>query len=133
MNVISTNDIKASLKAHGYEVGADDDWLIENEIKKIIIDAKNKTNLNELPEEFEVFIIDMVVASILRIKLVDAFGSLNSNTDDDRVISSVSEGDTTIKYESSKSQDKSSNIHRVIKDYNSAYKQAIIRFRRIRW
>ncbi len=133
--MITVDDVKASLKVHGYEVTADDEWLIENEIKKIIIDAKNKTNRNTLPDELDLFMVDMVVVNILVIKLFDGVFDSNSNVNaDNRVISSISEGDTTIKYESSQNQNKDvTNVHKLISDYSAAYKHAIIRFRRISW
>lgn len=87
------NDVVLRLKGFGYEVVSDDDAFIGYLISSVEQNLKNLTNLSTVPEGLHYEWVDAVCGEFLRAKL--STGKLENVG---RLITSISEGDTSVSY-----------------------------------
>ena len=96
------DDVIKTLKSVGYEVVETDLFLLEQSIEKVRSYIKNKTNQNKVPEGLKYIWIDRSTGEFLYFKK-----SLNQlelkGLDFDRVAKEISEGDTKVVFEDTKS------------------------------
>ena len=96
------DDVIKTLKSVGYEVVDTDLFLLEQSIEKVKSYIKNKTNQNKVPEGLKHIWIDRSTGEFLYFKK-----SLNQlelkGLDFDRVAKEISEGDTKVVFEDTKS------------------------------
>lgn len=95
-------DVIKTLKSVGYEVVDADLFLLEQSIEKVKSYIKNKTNQNKVPEGLKYIWVDRSTGEFLYFKK-----SLNQlelkGLDFDRVAKEISEGDTKVVFEDTKS------------------------------
>jgi len=95
-------DVIKTLKSVGYEVVDTDLFLLEQSIEKVKSYIKNKTNQNKVPEGLKYIWVDRSTGEFLYFKK-----SLNQlelkGLDFDRVAKEISEGDTKVVFEDTKS------------------------------
>ena len=95
-------DVVKTLKSVGYEVVDADLFLLEQSIEKVKSYIKNKTNQNKVPEGLKYIWIDRSTGKFLNFK--KSLNQLNLNgLDFDRMAKEISEGDTKVVYEDTKS------------------------------
>jgi hypothetical protein len=96
------DDVIKTLKSVGYEVVDTDLFLLEQSIEKVKSYIKNKTNQNKVPEGLKYIWVDRSTGEFLYFKK-----SLNQlelkGLDFDRVAKEISEGDTKVVFEDTKS------------------------------
>lgn len=96
------DDVIKTLKSVGYEVVDTDLFLLEQSIEKVKSYIKNKTNQNKVPEGLKHIWVDRSTGEFLYFKK-----SLNQlelkGLDFDRVAKEISEGDTKVVFEDTKS------------------------------
>lgn len=96
------DDVIKTLKSVGYEVVDTDLFLLEQSIEKVRSYIKNKTNQNKVPEGLKHIWVDRSTGEFLYFKK-----SLNQlelkGLDFDRVAKEISEGDTKVVFEDTKS------------------------------
>ena len=96
------DDVIKTLKSVGYEVVDADLFLLEQSIEKVKSYIKNKTNQNKVPEGLKYIWIERSTGEFLYFKK-----SLNQlelkGLDFDRVAKEISEGDTKVVFEDTKS------------------------------
>lgn len=123
-------DVIKTLKSVGYEVVDADLFLLEQSIEKVKSYIKNKTNQNKVPEGLKYIWIDRSVGEFLYFKK-----SLNQlelkGLDFDRVAKEISEGDTKIVFEDTKSE---RDKFEVFTTYlMTRGEDELLRYRRIVW
>lgn len=96
------DDVIKTLKSVGYEVVDTDLFLLEQSIEKVKSYIKNKTNQNKVTEGLKYIWVDRSTGEFLYFKK-----SLNQlelkGLDFDRVAKEISEGDTKVVFEDTKS------------------------------
>ena len=123
-------DVIKTLKSVGYEVVDADLFLLEQSIEKVRSYIKNKTNQNKVPEGLKYIWIDRSTGEFLYFKK-----SLNQlelkGLDFDRVVKEISEGDTKVVYEDTKSM---GDKFEVFTTYlMTRGEDELLRYRRIVW
>lgn len=124
------DDVIKTLKSVGYEVVDTDLFLLEQSIEKVRSYIKNKTNQNKVPEGLKYIWIDRSTGEFLYFKK-----SLNQlelkGLDFDRVAKEISEGDTKVVYEDTKSM---GDKFEVFTTYlMTRGEDELLRYRRIVW
>lgn len=123
-------DVIKTLKSVGYEVVDTDLFLLEQSIEKVRSYIKNKTNQNKVPEGLKHIWIDRSTGEFLYFKK-----SLNQlelkGLDFDRVAKEISEGDTKVVFEDTKSE---GDEFEVFTTYLiTRGEEELLRYRRIVW
>nr|DAI40670.1 MAG TPA: head to tail adaptor [Caudoviricetes sp.] len=123
-------DVIKTLKSVGYEVVDADLFLLEQSIEKVRSYIKNKTNQNKVPEGLKHIWIDRSTGEFLYFKK-----SLNQlelkGLDFDRIAKEISEGDTKVVYEDTKS---TGDKFEVFTTYlMTRGEDELLRYRRIVW
>ncbi|ERK67000.1 hypothetical protein HMPREF1984_01304 [Leptotrichia sp. oral taxon 215 str. W9775] len=123
-------DVIKTLKSVGYEVIDADLFLLEQSIEKVKSYIKNKTNQNKVPEGLKHIWIDRSTGEFLYFKK-----SLNQlelkGLDFDRVAKEISEGDTKVVYEDTKSTGDKFEVY--ITYLMTRGEDELLRYRRIVW
>lgn len=126
---IKDNVVK-TLKSVGYEVVDTDLFLLEQSIEKVRSYIKNKTNQNKVPEGLKYIWIDRSTGEFLYFKK-----SLNQlelkDLDFDRVAKEISEGDTKVVYEDTKSMGDKFEVYMTY--LMTRGEDELLRYRRIVW
>lgn len=117
-------EIKARLLSLGYEATEADDAFISFMIDKTEERIKTAINRTDIPEEFKYEFIDEVASNFIQAKL--ATGGI----DVDKVITSISEGDTSVSFDGSK--DKTSLLMAHLNDLKIS-QTMIVKHRRLVW
>lgn len=95
------DEVKDRLKQLGYEIKEGDETAILFCISRVEEHIKNVCNVSAAPEELYYKSIDMVCGEFLKAKL--ATGELEGySVADNRLIKTISEGDTTVTYQDTK-------------------------------
>lgn len=123
-------DVIKTLKSVGYEVVDTDLFLLEQSIEKVKSYIKNKTNQNKVPEGLKYIWIDRSTGEFLHFKK-----SLNQlelkGLDFGRVAKEISEGDTKVVFEDTKSV---GDKFEVFTTYlMTRGEEELLRYRRIVW
>ena len=123
-------DVIKTLKSVGYEVVDADLFLLEQSIEKVKSYIKNKTNQNKVPEGLKHIWIDRSTGEFLYFKK-----SLNQlelkGLDFDRVAKEISEGDTKVVYEDTKSMGDKFEVYMTY--LMTRGEDELLRYRRIVW
>ena len=123
-------DVIKALKSVGYEVVDTDLFLLEQSIEKVRSYIKNKTNQNKVPEGLKYIWIDRSTGEFLYFKK-----SLNQlelkGLDFDRVAKEISEGDTKVVYEDTKSMGDKFEVYMTY--LMTRGEDELLRYRRIVW
>nr|DAY38187.1 MAG TPA: tail connector protein [Caudoviricetes sp.] len=123
-------DVVKTLKSVGYEVVDTDLFLLEQSIEKVRSYIKNKTNQNKVPEGLKHIWIDRSTGEFLHFKK-----SLNQlelkGLDFDRVAKEISEGDTKVVFEDTKSEGDKFEVF--TKYLMTRGEDELLRYRRIVW
>ena len=124
------DDVIKTLKSVGYEVVDTDLFLLEQSIEKVKSYIKNKTNQNKVPEGLKYIWVDRSTGEFLYFKK-----SLNQlelkGLDFDRVAKEISEGDTKVVFEDTKSV---GDKFEVFTTYlMTRGEEELLRYRRIVW
>lgn len=123
-------DVVKTLKSVGYEVVDTDLFLLEQSIEKIKSYIKNKTNQNKVPEGLKHIWIDRSTGEFLYFKK-----SLNQlelkGLDFDRVAKEISEGDTKVVYEDTKTTGDKFEVYMTY--LMTRGEDELLRYRRIVW
>lgn len=123
-------DVIKTLKSIGYEVVDADLFLLEQSIEKVKSYIKNKTNQNRVPEGLKYIWIDRSTGEFLYFKK-----SLNQlelkGLDFDRVEKEISEGDTKVVYEDTKSTGDKFEVYMTY--LMTRGEDELLRYRRIVW
>ena len=124
------DDVIKTLKSVGYEVVDADLFLLEQSIEKVRSYIKNKTNQNKVPEGLKYIWIDRSTGEFLYFKK-----SLNQlelkDLDFDRVAKEISEGDTKVVYEDTKSMGDKFEVYMTY--LMTRGEDELLRYRRIVW
>ena len=124
------DDVIKALKSVGYEVVDTDLFLLEQSIEKVRSYIKNKTNQNKVPEGLKYIWIDRSTGEFLYFKK-----SLNQlelkGLDFDRVAKEISEGDTKVVYEDTKSMGDKFEVFTMY--LMTRGEEELLRYRRIVW
>ena len=123
-------DVIKTLKSVGYEVVDADLFLLEQSIEKVKSYIKNKTNQNKVPEGLKYIWIDRSTGEFLYFKK-----SLNQlelkGLDFDRVAKEISEGDTKVVYEDTKTTGDKFEVYTTY--LMTRGEDELLRYRRIVW
>jgi hypothetical protein len=123
-------DVIKTLKSVGYEVVDADLFLLEQSIEKVRSYIKNKTNQNKVPEGLKHIWIDRSTGEFLYFKK-----SLNQlelkGLDFDRVAKEISEGDTKVVYEDTKTTGDKFEVYMTY--LMTRGEDELLRYRRIVW
>lgn len=123
-------DVIKTLKSVGYEVVDADLFLLEQSIEKVRSYIKNKTNQNRVPEGLKYIWIDRSTGEFLYFKK-----SLNQlelkGLDFDRVAKEISEGDTKVVFEDTKSTGDKFEVYMTY--LMTRGEDELLRYRRIVW
>lgn len=123
-------DVIKTLKSVGYEVVDADLFLLEQSIEKVKSYIKNKTNQNRVPEGLKYIWIDRSTGEFLYFKK-----SLNQlelkGLDFDRIAKEISEGDTKVVYEDTKSTGDKFEVYMTY--LMTRGEDELLRYRRIVW
>ena len=124
------DDVIKTLKSVGYEVVDTDLFLLEQSIEKVKSYIKNKTNQNKVPEGLKYIWVDRSTGEFLYFKK-----SLNQlelkGLDFNRVAKEISEGDTKVVFEDTKSE---GDKFEVFTTYLMTRREdELLRYRRIVW
>nr|DAW76723.1 MAG TPA: head to tail adaptor [Caudoviricetes sp.] len=123
-------DVVKTLKSVGYEVVDADLFLLEQSIEKVKSYIKNKTNQNKVPEGLKYIWIDRSTGKFLNFK--KSLNQLNLNgLDFDRMAKEISEGDTKVVYEDTKTT--SDKFEVFIAYLMTRGEDELLRYRRIVW
>ena len=124
------DDVIKTLKSVGYEVVDTDLFLLEQSIEKVRSYIKNKTNQNKVPEGLKYIWIDRSTGEFLYFKK-----SLNQlelkGLDFDRVAKEISEGDTKVVFEDTKSEGDKCEVYMTY--LMTRGEDELLRYRRIVW
>ena len=124
------DDVIKTLKSVGYEVVDTDLFLLEQSIEKVRSYIKNKTNQNKVPEGLKHIWIDRSTGEFLYFKK-----SLNQlelkGLDFDRVAKEISEGDTKVVYEDTKSTGDKFEVYTTY--LMTRGEDELLKYRRIVW
>lgn len=115
----------------GYSVSAENEGIVEFELKKTIDYVYNYCNITEIPSILEYRIIDRVCSYIL-------FNLKNAckleNFDYDAVIKQIKEGDTTIQYATGQDGDTpESRFDSFVKQLERGFDKWLTPHRSLRW
>ena len=123
-------DVIKTLKSVSYEVVDADLFLLEQSIEKVKSYIKNKTNQNKVPEGLKYIWIDRSTGEFLYFK--KSLNQLELNgLDFDRVAKEISEGDTKVVFEDTKSE---GDKFEVFTTYlRTRGEEELLRYRRIVW
>lgn len=118
------NEVKDRLLQLGYEAKEGDDTALLFCISRTEEHIKNVCNISEIPEELYYKGIDMVCGEFLGVKL-EGYG-----TENDRLIKTITEGDTTVTY-----QDGVDRVKKLIDFINGlrGNDAELYSFRKMRW
>ena len=123
-------EVIKTLKSVGYEVVDADLFLLEKSIEKVKSYIKNKTNQNKVPEGLKYIWIDRSTGEFLYFKK-----SLNQlelkGLDFDRMAKEISEGDTKVVYEDTKSTGEKFEVYMTY--LMTRGEVELLRYRRIVW
>ena len=123
-------DVIKTLKSVGYEVVDADLFLLEQSIEKVKSYIKNKTNQNKVPEGLKYIWIDRSTGEFLYFKK-----SLNQlelkGLDFDRLAKEISEGDTKVVFEDTKSEGDKFEVFTMY--LMTRGEEELLRYRRIVW
>lgn len=123
-------DVIKTLKSVGYEVVDADLFLLEKSIEKVKSYIKNKTNQNKVPEGLKYIWIDRSTGEFLYFKK-----SLNQlelkGLEFDRVAKEISEGDTKVVYEDTKSTGDKFEVYTTY--LMTRGEDELLKYRRIVW
>lgn len=123
-------DVIKTLKSVGYEIVDADLFLLEQSIEKVRSYIKNKTNQNKVPEGLKHIWIDRSTGEFLYFKK-----SLNQlelkGLDFDRVAKEISEGDTKVVFEDTKSMGDKFEVYMTY--LMTRGEDELLRYRRIVW
>mgnify|MGYP007110389598 FL=1 len=123
-------DVKKMIKSVGYEIVDADLFLLEKSIEKVKSYIKNKTNQNKVPEGLKHIWIDRSTGEFLYFKK-----SLNQlelkGLDFDRVAKEISEGDTKVVYEDTKTTGDKFEVYMTY--LMTRGEDELLRYRRIVW
>ena len=123
-------DVIKTLKSVGYEVVDADLFLLEQSIEKVRSYIKNKTNQNRVPEGLKYIWIDRSTGEFLYFKK-----SLNQlelkGLDFDRMAKEISEGDTKVVFEDTKSMGDKFEVYMTY--LMTRGEDELLRYRRIVW
>ena len=124
------NEVKERLAQLGYEKQEGDEIALLFCINRVEEYIKNTCNITEIPEGLHYKAIDMVCGEFLDTKL--SLGQLEGySVADNRLIKTVSEGDTTVTY-----QDGATDSYGAVSSYISGLKAAdaeLYTYRKMRW
>ncbi len=124
------DDVIKTLKSVGYEVVDTDLFLLEQSIEKVKSYIKNKTNQNKVPEGLKYIWVDRSTGEFLYFKK-----SLNQlelkGLDFDRVAKEISEGDTKVVYEDTKSTGDKFEVYTTY--LMTRGEDELLKYRRIVW
>lgn len=118
------------LVSFGYEPVEDDAWVIAFAIQKVSRHIEHQTNQNTVPDGlFEVY-VDMVCGEFLYSKYLA--GTLTmENLDFEGIVNSVSEGDTSVTFETSgQDEDKFNKLIRLMIDGKGC---DLLCYRKMQW
>lgn len=123
-------DVIKTLKSVGYEVVDTDLFLLDQSIEKVKSYIKNKTNQNKVPEGLKYIWVDRSTGEFLYFKK-----SLNQlelkGLDFDRVAKEISEGDTKVVFEDTKSEGDKFEVFTMY--LMTRGEEELLRYRRIVW
>lgn len=123
-------DVIKTLKSVGYEVVDADLFLLEHSIEKVKAYIKNKTNQNKVPEGLKYIWIDRSTGEFLYFK--KSLNQLELNgLDFDRVAKEISEGDTKVVYEDTKTTGDKFEVYTTY--LMTRGEDELLRYRRIVW
>nr|DAX42441.1 MAG TPA: tail connector protein [Caudoviricetes sp.] len=123
-------DVIKTLKSVGYEVVDTDLFLLEQSIEKVKSYIKNKTNQNKVPEGLKHIWIDRSTGEFLYFK--KSLNQLELNgLDFDRVAKEISEGDTKVVFEDTKSEGDKFEVFTMY--LMTRGEEELLRYRRIVW
>ena len=123
-------DVIKTLKSVGYEVVDTDLFLLEQSIEKVKSYIKNKTNQNKVPEGLKHIWIDRRTGEFLYFK--KSLNQLELNgLDFDRVAKEISEGDTKVVFEDTKSEGDKFEVFTMY--LMTRGEEELLRYRRIVW
>nr|DAY31772.1 MAG TPA: tail connector protein [Caudoviricetes sp.] len=123
-------DVIKTLKSVGYEVIDTDLFLLEQSIEKVKSYIKNKTNQNKVPEGLKHIWIDRSTGEFLYFK--KSLNQLELNgLDFDRVAKEISEGDTKVVFEDTKSEGDKFEVFTMY--LMTRGEEELLRYRRIVW
>ena len=123
-------DVIKTLKSVSYEVIDTDLFLLEQSIEKVKSYIKNKTNQNKVPEGLKHIWIDRSTGEFLYFK--KSLNQLELNgLDFDRVAKEISEGDTKVVFEDTKSEGDKFEVFTMY--LMTRGEEELLRYRRIVW
>lgn len=123
-------DVIKTLKSVGYEVVDTDLFLLEQSIEKVKSYIKNKTNQNKVPEGLKHIWIDRSTGEFLYFK--KSLNQLELNgLDFDRVAKEISEGDTKVVFEDTKSEGDKFEVFTMY--LMTRGEEELLRYRKIVW
>ena len=129
------NDVVERLGMFGYEIQEGDEQKINYSSNVVAEHIKNFCNLNSesLPTKFKYYAIDKICGDFLNTKFLT--GSLEFNDIDftSPLVKSISEGDTSVSYETGQNDSPSQKIKSFIDGLNLEDKNNLYRFRRFDW
>ena len=123
-------EVIKTLKSVGYEVVDADLFLLEKSIEKVKSYIKNKTNQNKVPEGLKYIWIDRSTGEFLYFKKSPNQLELKG-LDFDRMAKEISEGDTKVVYEDTKSTGEKFEVYMTY--LMTRGEDELLRYRRIVW
>lgn len=126
---IDITEVKERLEWLGYVVSESDEVALQFCIDRTEEHIKNVCNLDELPDELKYKAVDMVcgvfLGNLSELNRLEGYAA-----EDNRLIKSITEGDTTVTYQDS--EDRSAGIKALINGLKGDESE-LYSFRRLRW
>lgn len=126
---IDITEVKERLEWLGYVVSESDEVALQFCIDRTEEHIKNVCNLDELPDELKYKAVDMVcgvfLGNLSELNRLEGYAA-----EDNRLIKSITEGDTTVTYQDS--EDRSACIKALINGLKGDESE-LYSFRRLRW
>lgn len=126
---IDITEVKERLEWLGYVVSESDEVALQFCIDRTEEHIKNVCNLDELPDELKYKAVDMVcgvfLGNLSELNRLEGYAA-----EDNRLIKSITEGDTTVTYQDS--EDRSAGIKALISGLKGDESE-LYSFRRLRW
>lgn len=118
------------LDSFGYEVAAEDTWMIGFTMQKVENHIKNECNISEIPDELICVAVDMICGEFLM--QLFSLGKMD-DIQITQTIASVKLGDTTVSYNTNGAVDKVSLFTSMMNNLIHGKEGELVCYRKMHW
>ena len=121
------------LKAMGYVMRPEDDWLLGFCVEKVEEQIKNACNVSQIPDGLNKTAVSLMAAEFLSIKLASGQTSGLESLNFDPVVKQLQEGDTNIVYAVDATVSDFAKLMAYLNDLKTAAQAQFVSYRRLKW